>query len=116
MEDADRQPAGAWGESGVSSGFSAAWWNLEMCHAGALLPWSQESVLVLGQLGGLRIHRVLRDGRLDADFGSANSVQSAPEGFQYVFGMTPDDLGGLWVFFRQHSERGLGAVHVPGRR
>ncbi len=112
---ADRRPDGAWGESGVSSGFSEAWWNIEMCHAGGLLPWTQGSYLVLGYGLGVRVHRVLRDGRGDADFGGDGSLRAAPTDLQYLFGMTPDDLGGLWVFYRAAGERAMGGVHFPAR-
>lgn len=113
---AERRPDDGWGAGGVSTGFSAAWWNIEMCHAGALLPWTQGSLLVLGSQGGLRVHRVLRDGRGDDEFGGQGSLQAAPADLQYLFGMTPDDLGGLWVFFRATGERAVGGVHFPARR
>jgi len=107
-----RTPDRTWGVDGVVARFSAAVWNFEMCHAGALLPWTDGSVLVLGQANnGYRVHRILRDGRFDRDFGDNGVIGEVPPGMQYVFEMLPDGVGGLWVLYRGGMELEVGASH-----
>lgn len=111
---ANRAPDRGWGSGGLSSGFSFATWNFEMCHAGALLPWTQGSFLVVGQDGlGYRVHRVLRDGTADPSFGRGGSISELPENFNYVFELLSDSRGGAWVFYRAAMEREVGATHFP---
>jgi hypothetical protein len=108
-----RQPDLAWGEAGVLRAFTSATWNYEMAHAGALIPWTAGSVLVMGQQAfGYRIYRVLRDGRVDVGFGDG-PLGAQPTGFQYAFEMLPDERGGLWVYSRAGMELEVVGTHHP---
>ena len=108
-----RQPDLAWGDAGVLRAFTSATWNYEMAHAGALIPWTAGSVLVMGQQAfGYRIYRVLRDGRVDVGFGDG-PLGAQPTGFQYAFEMLPDERGGLWVYSRAGMELEVVGTHHP---
>lgn len=111
---ATRAPDLMWADRGVLRGFTSALWNFENCSAGALIPWTRGSLLVLGQEGyGFRLFRVLRGGRVDESFGEGGALFAQPPDFQYVFEMIPDERGGLWVFYRASMEHALAAVHFP---
>lgn len=111
---ATRAPDLTWANGGVLRGFTTALWNYENCHAGALIPWTRGSLLVVGQEGyGFRVMRVLRDGRVDTGFGEGGALFAQPPGFQYVFELVPDERGGLWVFYRANMEHAVAALHFP---
>ncbi|MEZ4406934.1 MAG: hypothetical protein R3A52_10710 [Polyangiales bacterium] len=118
---ARREPDLTWGTQGVSRDFSSSTtWNLEMTLNGGLLPFTDESVLVLGEVvgdtPGYRVYRVLRDGRPDPDFGVGGFVGELVPDLQYPFDLRDDGAGGAWVFYRAASERELGAAHFPRAR
>ncbi len=111
---ATRAPDLTWADRGVLRGFTTALWNYESCNAGALIPWTRGSLLVVGQEAfGFRVFRVLRDGRVDAGFGEDGALFAQPPGFQYVFELVPDERGGLWVFYRASMEHAVAAMHFP---